>query len=587
MPQATPGVPPRWAAVPLLTGAQAGAGDRAAVAAGDTWSGLMGRAAGHLARVTLATAGRGYGLRVAVLVGKGDNGGDGWAAAPLLARAGARVRVVAVDGVEVEVSQACGRYRQAWRDAGGTVEVGVDGLDATLRWADVAVDALLGTGARGAPRGPAAAAVAALDAAASAGLPVVACDVPSGVDADTGQVAGRAVRATTTVTFGAPKRGLRLHPGSVHAGDVVVGGLGDRWPLPRPHRDADGGLTGLGGRRGATGQAPSDGPQAASWWELTATGAAPRPLPPHADKRARGVLRVLAGAVGTSGAAALTATAAVRAGAGLVTCVTPEPVRAEVACRTDAGAMVVGAPVGDGEAAGQLAGPDAAPLDGIDAVVAGPGLGHGPGVAAAVADLRARAARLVLDADALNVHRDEPDALADHAGALVLTPHERELARIGAGQDGPDGWAHRVERVPELAVRYDATIVAKGPGTLVAAPDGRVWVCPHGGPGLGSGGTGDVLAGVIGAAVAAEPDEADGGDVPAAVARAVWWHAVAGDRAGARAGDRSSATDLLAELPGVLGDLTALAAGGSHRPAPPHRGGDVDELAGLGMGWRP
>jgi ADP-dependent NAD(P)H-hydrate dehydratase / NAD(P)H-hydrate epimerase len=166
-----------------------------------------------------------------------------------------------------------------------------------------------------------------------------------------------------------------------------------------------------------------------------------------------------------------------------------------------------------------------------------------------VAHLRAHAARLVLDADALNVHRDDPSGLADHVGDLVLTPHERELARIGGGEDGPGAWAQRAQRVPELAARYRATIVAKGPGTLVAAPDGRVWVCAPGGPALGSGGTGDALAGIVAAAIA----RAD--DVPLAVAQAVWWHAAAGQRAGAARGGRATATDLLAALPGVLGDL--------------------------------
>lgn len=522
---------------PLLTAAAARAGDEAAVAAGETWDGLMARAAGHLARGVLRLAGRGYGLRVVIVVGKGDNGGDGWAAAPRLAAAGAQVRIVAVDGLDVSSSPATTRVRDAWLRTGAPVSVGTDGLSAALAGADVAVDAVLGTGARGAPRGPAADAVAALVAAAQRGLPVVAADVPSGVDADTGAVAGpQAVQARLTVTFGALKRGLRLHPGAVHAGEVVVGDLGPRY---RP---------------------PADD---AAWAELTPRGAAPPELAADADKRARGVLRVLAGAAGTSGAAALSATAAVRADAGLVTVAVPAGVRAEVAARTDAGAMVVGRP---DDGTGQLTGPDDQDaVAAAGAVVAGPGLGHGEGVAAAVAHLRAHAARLVLDADALNVHRDDPATLADHAGELILTPHERELARIGGGEDGPDAWSHRATRVPELAARYRATIVAKGPGTLVAAPDGRVWVCPRGGPALGSGGTGDVLAGIIGAAVAAEPPTGEGGDVPLAVARAVWWHGAAGEAAGRRVAGRSGATDLLRALPGVLGDLVADGAGGAGR----------------------
>jgi ADP-dependent NAD(P)H-hydrate dehydratase / NAD(P)H-hydrate epimerase len=503
--------------VPLLDAAGARRGDEAAVAAGGTWDGLMARAAGHLARTVLQVAGRGYGLKVAVVVGKGDNGGDGWAAAPRLAAAGAQVRLVAVDGRDVGASPATTAFRAAWLATGAPVRDGVAPLDEVLAWCDVAVDAVLGTGAQGAPRGPAGEAVTALVQAASRGTPVVACDVPSGVGADDGTVAGTAVRATATVTFGARKRGLLLHPGAAHVGRLRVGDLG-----------------------------PGYDPGTSDWAALTVAGARPPGLPADADKRARGVVLAVAGAVGTSGAAALTAGGALRAGAGLVTAAVPEVVRPEVAARVDAGVMVSGLAADD---RGVLAGAEDLPdLAGTDVVVAGPGLGHGAGVARAVARLRAEAPRLVLDADALNVHREEPESLADHVGLLVLTPHERELARIGAGQDGPDAWARRVDRVPELAARYDATIVAKGPGTLVAAPDGRVWVCPHGGPTLGSGGTGDVLAGVVAAAIA----RAD--DVPLAVARAVWWHAVAGQRAGHGRARRGTATDLLAALPGALDD---------------------------------
>lgn len=505
-------------AFPLLDAAAARDGDEAAVAAGDTWQGLMTRAAGHLARGVLRLAGRSYGLRVAVLVGKGDNGGDGWTAAPLLRAAGAQVWIVAVDGTDVEVSESTARGRAAWLAAGGRTSVGTGDLAAALAWCDVAVDCLLGTGAQGAPRGPAGEATAALCLAHDRGTPVVACDVPSGVSADDGSAGEGAVRADLTVTFGARKRGLLLHPGARHAGRVVVGDLG-------PHYD----------------------PGPAAWHGLTAAGAAPAQLAVDADKRARGTVLVVAGAVGTSGAASLAATGALRAGAGLVTVAVPDPVRTEVAARTDAGVMVRGvAATDDGELAGAGDLPD--PSE-VDVVVAGPGLGRGSGVREVVEHLRGSAHRLVLDADALNVHREDPQTLADHTGDLVLTPHERELARIGGGDDGPDAWAHRVERVPDLAARYRATIVAKGPGTLVAAPDGRVWVCPHGGPALGSGGTGDALAGIVAAAIAGADD------VPLAVAQAVWWHAVAGQRVGADRAGRATATDLLAALPGVLGDL--------------------------------
>ncbi len=541
-PTARPATRQPRASLPLLDGAQAAAGDEAAVEAGASWAGLMWTAAGHLARgVVAAAGGRGSGLNVVVLVGKGNNGGDGWAAARRLAREhGAACTVVAVDGTEVDLSDEAAANRSAWLAAGGRTVTGTDHLDAVLASADVAVDALLGTGSHGAPRGAAGEGVDALVRAAQDGTTVVACDLPSGVDADDGAVAATAVRADVTVTFGALKRGLLLHPGAVHAGRILVGSLGAAY-------DA----------YAAT---------ASRWSALTPVGAAPVSYGPAVDKRARGLVLAVAGAVGTSGAAALAATGALTAGAGLVTVATPTPVRSEVAARTDAGVMVRGLPVTAEDDLDPGAIHALPPLPEVPgAVVAGPGLGVGPGVQQLVAALRRQASRLVLDADALNVHRDDPGALAEHRGTLVLTPHERELARIGGGDDGGDAAARRTTRVPELAAALDATIVAKGPGTLIAAPDGRVWVTPVGGPALGSGGTGDVLAGVLGAAVATAED------VPSAVARAVWWHAAAGMLAGADRAGRATATDVLAALPRVLAGLADAAAdaGAAGRPTRP------------------
>jgi ADP-dependent NAD(P)H-hydrate dehydratase / NAD(P)H-hydrate epimerase len=520
----------------LLDAAAARAGDEAAVAAGDSWPALMERAAGHLARgVVAAAGGNGYGLRVAVLVGKGNNGGDGWAAARRLEREhGAQAWVIAPDGVDVEVSAATHANRAAWRRRGRT-SAGTEDLNRALGWCDVAVDCLLGTGVSGAPRGPAGEAAGALLRAYDRGVTVVACDIPSGVDGDDGSAPDGAVRADLTVTFGGVKRGLLLHPGAAHAGRVLLGDLGERYDT-----------------RSATPR----------WAALTPAGAAPDRLADDAEKRARGVVLVVAGAVGTGGAAALAASGALRAGAGLVTVATPDPVRVEVASRTDAGVMVQGVPADEGGALSPDAVHALPDLAGLDVVTAGPGLGHGEGTAAVVAHLRAHARRLVLDADAINVHRDDPSALADHAGELVLTPHERELARMGGGEDGPDAWTHRVERVPRLAQELRATIVAKGPGTIVAAPDGRVWVTPVGSAALGSGGTGDVLSGIIAAAIAGADD------VPLAVAKAVWWHAASGELAGQGRADRATATDLLRTLPATLSALVATGADTGEQPRP-------------------
>lgn len=520
--------------VPLLDAAAAAAGDRSAVDAGETWAGLMEHAAGHLARGVVGHAGRGYGLRVAVLAGKGNNGGDGWGAARRLHAAGAAAWVVAPDGLEVAMSDEAAANRRRWLAAGGRAG-GAEQLEAALAWCDIAVDALLGTGVAGAPRGAAGTAAAALLRAHQRGVPVVACDVPSGVSADDGSAPDGSVVADLTVTFGGLKRGLVLHPGAAHAGRVVVAGLGPRYRSPE-----------------------------VTWAALTARGAAPRPLAPDADKIARGVVLVVAGSRGMAGAAALTTRGAVGAGAGLVTVATPASIW-DVVAPLVPGATSIGLADGGGAVAPAAADAVAERAAGAHAVVAGPGLTPSPGTRQVVDRLRTAAPRLVLDADALNVYRDDPDALAQHAGALVLTPHERELARIGGGEDGPDAWARRAVRVPELAAELDATIVAKGPGTLVAAPDGRVWVTPTGGPGLGSGGTGDVLAGAIAAAVATA------GDVPLAVARACWWHGLAGELAGRRTAGRSSSEAVAAGLPAALARSSELSASDPGWPLRPGR----------------
>jgi len=509
--------------VALVDAAAARAGDEAAVANGATWDGLMDRAAQALARAVLESAGYGYGLRVVVVVGSGNNGGDGWAAAPLLARRGAHVTVLTLAPLDADLSDEAAAHRAAWLAAGGRTRRPDADVSATLSGAQVVVDCMLGTGASGAPRGSMADAVRAINARAAEGAVVVSCDMPTGVDADTGTVHDPAVAADVTVTMGARKRGLVLAPGCWHAGDVVVGDLGQEYPT-----DGD-------------------------WRALTAAGAAPAPSSPDADKVAHGRVMVIAGSVGTGGAAILCTRAALSAGAGLVTLATPAHIQRVVAPMVPA-AMTRRLPhVGEHVAAGGVE--DLQDLDQFDAVVVGPGLGPVDGTRAIVDHVLARAGRVVLDADAINVFRDDPAAITEHVGSLVLTPHQRELARLGGGDDGPDAWANRVARVPELAARYRATIVAKGPATLVAAPDGRVWVTPLGGPELGTGGTGDTLAGMVGAAISATDD------VPSAVAGAVWRHAFAGHWiANQRGLHRVGAEELgerLADADGALAELAA------------------------------
>lgn len=540
--------------LPLVTGEQAGEADRAAVAAGDTWDGLLARAGGGLARVVVDVlrdhTGGVHGRRALVVVGKGDNGGDGWVCAARLRGRGVAVTVLAPHGVDADTSDHTRRARARWLDTGGRVETDAEQWED--RWPrlarhdlpDVAVDCLLGTGATGAPRATVAPAVRVLRGLAAAQVPVVACDVPSGVDADTGAVADEqlAVRAEVTATFGAAKRGLVLEPGRWHAGVLRVVDLGGDWHLPDvPFHAA--------GRAGA-------------WFVTGDALAAPRPWRPDADKRDRGRVLVLAGSQQFGGAAALCGRAALQVGAGLVTVATSGPTAAVLA---DEPALMVR---GLTAAADDVGGPAAGAVDTVvaaladtEAVVVGPGLGHADTTREVVEAVLGAAPdgpahrTVVLDADGLNVFRHDATGLAAATTSqvrLVLTPHERELARL-LDRDVPVTAAARVELARELVDVTGAVVVAKGPTTVVVGPGAPVFAVTSGGPALGTGGSGDVLAGMLAGVLARHGW--DGDDRTQRVAGVVHLHGLVGRAAGAASAGRATATDLLSHLPPVLADL--------------------------------
>lgn len=482
--------------------------DQRAFARGVEPLALMERAAGHLTRGILAVAGRGYGLRVALLCGKGNNGGDGLAAARRLRDAGAQPVVHLVAGDEALAGDAAVQLAR-WRGVGGRL---ADSVDAALHGADVAVDCLLGTGTSGEPREPYASAIEALNAFDG---PVVACDLPTGADAATGRVPGVAVRADLTVTLGAHKIGLWMWPARGLAGRLELGDLAirdDEQPVGRVlERD-----------------------------DVRALLPAPRA---DAHKRTRGVVVVLAGSPGMTGAATLVARGAMAAGAGLVTVATTPAARPQVA-PTIPEALTVEVPDDDVAAAFEIL---AEQLDGADVLAVGPGLGIAESTIALVRRLVAEVeVPVVLDADGINAFRHDGDALAEHrAPLLALTPHARELARL-VGSSGHGVWAQRTTLVPQLAERWGAVVVAKGPGSVTAAPDGRLWVNPTGGSALATGGTGDVLTGITATLVAQRPEASS-------VAAAVWLHGLAGQIAGEQSHERSvTALDVAQAVPAAL-----------------------------------
>lgn len=444
--------------------------------------------------------------RIIVVVGKGNNGGDGLVAARCLREAGRDVDVVlAAVATELEGDAQINLERLPGR-APRSAEAPLS-LDAAL-----IIDAMLGTGSSGAPRGAIAEAIGAI---ATCGAPVLAVDVPSGVDSSSGVVAGLAVRAKMTVTFHAAKPGLWIAPGRGYAGVVRVVDIGIPAAAPR---DADVGLIDdelldLLPRRDA-----------------------------QSTKFTSGPVLVAGGSPGLTGAPCLSALAAQRAGAGYVTVCAPASLSPVFETRLlEAMTLALpddgGAHTNDGVA--QLVG--AAARGG--ALVIGPGLGRSAGAAAFVLGAMEQVELpAVLDADGFGAYAGDLGRLRDRAAATVLTPHEGELARL-LGLTAAEVTAERLRCVREAATQAAAIVVLKGDDTLIAGPDGVVAVSPGATPGLATAGTGDVLSGVVGALLAA--------GVPPflAACAGVRLHALAGIRAAERHGrDGMIASDVIAEL---------------------------------------
>jgi NAD(P)H-hydrate epimerase len=441
--------------------------------------------------------------RATVVCGAGNNGGDGFVVARHLRSAGIEVRVGLV-GPRSRMSPDARLNHDVCERLGVPIVRGADraALRRLLRGVDVAIDALLGTGATGAPRGAIGAAVAALNAAP---CPVVALDVPSGVDASDGTVAGDAVDAACTVAFHAPKVGLLVAPGRAHSGAVVVADIGIPSSLEAPTRVslATRGLLELAPHKAAI-----------------------------STKYAAGAVLVIGGAAGMTGAAQLAGMAAMRSGAGLAWLAVPTVFAAAPEL------MVRELP-----AALELA-------DHADAVVLGPGLGRSDesGELARRIGQRHRGP-IIIDADALFALSGRLDLLRRRRIPAVLTPHEGELGRL---LERDSAWvrANRMEAVRTAAAQSRAVVLLKGPDTLVAASGGdRVVVSTSEAHGLATAGSGDVLSGVIGALLAGGLDP-----LAAAVVGAVA-HARAGVLASERVGpDGIIAGDVIHDLPRVFAD---------------------------------
>lgn len=502
--------------IPILTAAETAALDRETEARGTPVETLMERAGRAVARAAADIAGGTYGRRVVVVCGKGNNGGDGLVAARQLGAWGATPIAVLLAGPEELRGPAA---TNLGRLEARSVAFSPDRLERELGRADVAIDAIFGTGFRGGAEGSQATAIGLVNAS---DVPVVAVDVPSGVEGDTGAVRGPAVRAEVTVTFGGPKVGDVLHPGAEYAGELRVVDLG--FPADLLQSDVE-----------------------------LVEGSDVRALIPRraedSHKRRSGVILVVAGSRRMTGAPQLVAMGAHRAGAGLVTVAVPDgalpAVQAGVAEST-----YLPLPEGpEGAVAARAWNLLAERLRDVDAVALGPGLST-DGQAAALARqvVHQSPVPVVVDADALNAFAGRAAELASRESDVVLTPHTGEFARL-FGMPVEEVLDDRVGVVRKGSAETQAVTVLKGSRSLIATLDGRVRVNPTGSRYLATGGTGDVLTGAIAAMLARGLRPGDAATV------AAYAHGLAGRLAGEALGEGTTASDVARHLAAVMAGM--------------------------------
>ena len=467
---------------------------------------------------------------VAVLCGPGNNGGDGFVVARTLHQRGVDVSVfviatmAAIKGdarLNVEILGRLGLTvveisdEQAW-----------DLHFSEISQCDLIVDAIFGTGLKSPLTGMMETVAADVNAS---GIPVIAIDLPSGLSADHAEPIGECLRAAITVTLAAPKLPLVLPPGEAQAGTIVVADIG----IPPEVIDN------LAGPR----------------LELLTREAMREIVQPResdSHKGDYGHVLIVAGSRGKTGAAHLAAVGALRSGAGLVSLATPRSSQPIVAAM---GAEYMTVPLEETAEGTVAAGALQAILDlEQDVIAVGPGLGAGPDVTVFVRELMEKSeSPLVLDADALNALASDPDLLQSGGGSrpIIITPHPGEMSRL-ANTSVDEVQASRVDVARDFAVQHQIYVVLKGYRTLIATPEGKVFINPLGNPGMATGGTGDVLVGVLSAWLAQLLD------AEAACKIAVYLHALAGDLTEADEGEVAmTAGDLAAHLGDAVLELTA------------------------------
>jgi NAD(P)H-hydrate epimerase len=408
-----------------------------------------------------------------VIAGKGNNGGDGYVIARLLHQAGWKIRVFIlsvsgqIDGdAAANLAKLPNEYVSYCPDTGQLATLHRD----EIARADVIVDAMFGTGLHGDVTGLYREAIEAINVS---GRPVLAVDIPSGIHGTTGRVLGDAVRASITVTFAFAKLGHVLYPGAQHTGRLIVADIG----IPRNLMET------------------------APGYDLLNDNFI-RPMLRRRERQAHkghfGHCLVIAGSTGKTGAAALSANSAMRAGSGLVTLAVPESLHVILEIKTT---EVMSVPLPDsnnGYVTGSAFPAIERLLEGKDALAVGPGLGRGPGTSGLVQTIVEHVSLpMVIDADGLNALAEDITILRRKKSAgIILTPHPGEMARL-LGTSIPDIEADRISVAQEFARNFGVYLILKGARTIIASPAGAAAINGSGNPGMATGGMGDVLTGII------------------------------------------------------------------------------------------
>src|SRR5262245_44160869 len=485
---------------------------------------LMERAGEGIAQHLEEHCGPVRGKTITILCGKGNNGGDGLVVARLLHRQHARIHVMLLTPVTGLSRDSAAMYRRFIRVAGQAAVLrfrSADQARSIFASSDILVDALLGTGLSSVVTGTYREAI---DLINSAGKPVVAVDIPSGLHADTGAILGRAIRATLTVTCGLPKLGLYVGAGMDQAGTIRIADIG----IPPVYMDAIESRILLLTHDGAFQALP----------ERIAS----------AHKGTFGHAGIIAGSVGKTGAAALAAQAALRMGTGLVTVATPSSVNDVLEAKL-LEIMTLPLPETQARTLSRSALEQILPfMQTRSAVAIGPGLSTHPETVDLVQSLMKHLDRpSVIDADALNALAGRVALLTECKTPPVLTPHPGEMARLETGETAQSVNADRIGTARRFAREHGVFLVLKGARTAIARPDGLVAICPTGNPGMATAGTGDVLTGMVVGLLAQ--------GIPSweAACAATYLHGAAGDLAAQKLGQTGMiARDVIAYIPDAL-----------------------------------